>query len=128
MKYVWKLDDVKPGEHSKEMGHYGGTGWRLINKKTVGSEAVRIHYSVYPPGSYTEGHPPHDDREQVYYIISGTMSLKIGGEEHKVPPGAFVYVPRGVEHNHRNDGPEDLIFITVNSLVRSGEVPPLPKR
>jgi mannose-6-phosphate isomerase-like protein (cupin superfamily) len=128
MKYVWTLKDVEPGEHSQKMGHYGGTGWRLINKDTVGSEAVRIHYSVYPPGSYTKEHPIHTDREQVYYIISGIMSLKIGGEEHEVQPGAFVYVPRGIEHNHRNDGSEDLIFITVNCLVRSGETPPLLQR
>lgn len=128
MKYVWRLEDVEPGEHSKKMGHYGGIGWRLINKNTVGAEAVRVHYSVYPPGSYTEGHPIHTDREQVYYIISGTMSLKIGGEEYKVQPGAFVYVPRGVEHNHRNDGVEDLIFITVNCPVRTGGPPPLLQR
>lgn len=128
MKYVWTLDDVVPGPHSEKMGHFGGTGWRLINKNTVGAEAVRVHYSVYPPGTFTENHPIHDDREQVYYIVSGTMSLDIDGQKHEVKPGSFVYVPRGVEHNHRNNGNEDLIFITVNCPVRSGEVPELPQR
>ncbi len=128
MKYVWTLDDIEPYEFPEKMGHYGGTGWPLINAKTVGAETIRVHHSVYPPGSYTEGHPIHTDREQVYYIVSGTMSLTIGGEHHEVPPGAYVFIPRGIEHNQRNDGSEDLVVVTINCPIREGEIVSWPER
>ena len=35
--------------------------------------------------------------------MSGEMHLALDGEEHTVPAGSFVFIPRGVQHEHRND-------------------------
>ncbi|RPJ34719.1 MAG: cupin domain-containing protein, partial [Planctomycetaceae bacterium] len=118
---------VTGDENPNQDGHFGGTSYRVINKNTVGTEALRVIVQTWPVGGYTTGHPIHDDREQCYYVLEGTMNINIDGVEHVAPAGSFVYIPRGCEHNHRNEGPEVLKFITINCPVRSGDVPPLPE-
>lgn len=125
MKLVMTTADVAPRKSSEAMGHFGGTVWDLINKNTVGAEAMHVFVSSYPPGGYTRGHPIHTDWEQAYYIVSGTMTINMEGKEYVAPAGSYVFVPRGVEHNHRNNGQEDLVFVTMSCVVRAGEVPPL---
>lgn len=128
MDLVLTTADVKPTAAPTQHGHHGGMIYSLIEPETVGSEAVRVALHVYSPGGYTEGHPIHPDWEQAYYIVSGTMTVQIAGRKYRVPAGSFVYIPRGVEHNHRNDGQEELKFINITVTVRGGEVAPLPKR
>ena len=130
-RHIISIDDVTPAVsgdmHANSDGHHGGTSYRVINKDTVGTEALRVLVQEYPVGGYTEGHPIHTDREQCYYILEGTMHIVIDGIEHVAPAGSFVFIPRGCEHNHRNDGPEVLKFITINCPVRSGDIPPIPE-
>ena len=123
---IKRLEDLQPRPSLEGFGHHGGFTYDLFNTTTVGSEALRLTVQVYRPGGYTEGHPIHTDREQAYYIISGTMTLTLNDKTYTVPAGSFVFLPRGVEHNHRNDGEEALVILTVNCPVRSGEVPPMP--
>jgi len=128
MENVVTLDDVHPQEVPAAEGHHRGRIWYVFNQNTIGTEGIRVHVQEYEPGGYTEGHPPHKDLEQIYYIISGTMAVHIAGKDYTAGPGSLVYIPRGAEHYHRNGEKDKLVFLTVNSPVRSGEVLPLPKR
>jgi len=128
MENVVTLDDIEPKVVPAKEGHHGGQIWYVFNRDTIGTEGLRLHVQEYFPGGYTEGHPPHQDIEQVYYILSGTMAVHIAGKDYIARPGCFVYIPRGAVHYHRNAGEDNLRFITINVPVRSGDVPPLPKR
>jgi quercetin dioxygenase-like cupin family protein len=129
-RHVITIGDVPAAVSGDQLansdGHRGGTSYRVINKDTVGTERLRVIVQEYPVGGYTKGHPIHSDREQCYYVLEGTMNINIDGTEHLAPAGSFVFIPRGCEHNHRNDGPDVLKFITINCPVQTGEAPPIP--
>lgn len=108
------------------MGHVEGQYWEVFTKATVGTEALRLLVQEYPPGGFTEGHPVHMDFEQTYYVVAGTMTVLIEDETYQAPAGTFVFIPRGTRHEHRNDGTEPMVFLTINVPVREGPVPPLP--
>lgn len=121
-----RLDDLEQKPINDGMGHVDGSFWEVFTKATVGTEALRLLVQEYPPGGYTEGHPVHNDFEQTYYVLSGTMTVFLGGSRHEAPAGTFVFIPRGIKHEHRNETQEPMTFMTINVPVRSGEVPPLP--
>lgn len=41
---------------------------------------------------------PHKENE-LYYVVHGRATIRVGGEDRLVAPGAVVYVPGGVEHS-----------------------------
>lgn len=54
-------------------------------------------------------HPwPH-----INYIISGKGALFLDGEEHPVQAGSVAYVPDEAEHQFKNTGSDDLVFICI---------------
>jgi|GEM_PF-712382 len=60
--------------------------------------------------------PPHrhDQKEQIFYITSGTGMVKVGNENFNVKPGCLVYVPLGVEHQTIASDHEALHYILFN--------------
>lgn len=45
----------------------------------------------------TDPQDPHTE-DEVYYIVSGSASIRIGDDAHKVEDGDVVFVEREVEH------------------------------
>lgn len=41
---------------------------------------------------------PHRENE-LYYIVNGHATIRVGGQDRLVQPGTVVYVPGGVEHS-----------------------------
>ena len=124
---IVRLEDLEPRAINDGMGHVEGNYWEVFTNAAAGTEALRLLVQEYPPGGYTSGHPIHLDFEQTYYVMSGTMTLFLSGETHAVPAGSFVFIPRGVQHEHRNDTDVPMVFMTINVPVRAGGVPPLPE-
>jgi quercetin dioxygenase-like cupin family protein len=127
LRNIVRLEDLERKPLDDGMGHVNGEYWEVFTKATVGTEALRLLVQEYPPGGHTEGHPIHTDFEQTYYILSGTLIVFLDGVKHIAPPGTFVFIPRGVKHEHRNESTEPVIFMTINVPVRAGDVPPLAK-
>lgn len=50
------------------------------------------------PGAHSH---PEDD---IFYVIAGTMSVRVGDDWVDATPGAFVLVPGGVVHDFENRG------------------------
>jgi putative monooxygenase len=126
VRNVVRLDEIRPQTINDGMGHVNGRVWEVFTKPTVGTEALRLLVQEYLPGGYTSGHPVHMDFEQTYYVLAGTLTLVLDGKERLVPEGSFVFIPRGVRHEHRNDQSVPLRFMTINVPIRDGDVPPLP--
>lgn len=131
MENVVTLDDIQPEVWTGERaGHHHGRIWWIFTPDTIGTEGMKMHVQEYEPEGYTDPaeHPPHMGIEQTYYVISGTMAVQIRGKDYIAKAGSMVYIPRGAQHSHRNAGDDKLVFLTVNSPVHAGEVPPLPER
>lgn len=60
--------------------------------------------------------PPHshDQKEQIFYITSGTGMVKVGKEFFNVKPGDLVYVPIGTEHQTIAGDNEALYYVLFN--------------
>jgi len=52
-------------------------------------------YSLAAGG--TDPQQPHTE-DEVYYIVSGRGSIKVGSEDREVQAGSVVFVAAGVEH------------------------------
>ena len=40
---------------------------------------------------------PHRENE-LYYVVNGHATIRVGGQDRLVEPGTVVYVPNGVDH------------------------------
>ena len=47
----------------------------------------------------------HHGCDETFYVLEGTLTLRLGERTIAVPAGAFVLVPRGVAHTFANRGP-----------------------
>ncbi len=56
---------------------------------------------------------PHNEEEEVYYILSGNGVVTDDGKEYAVAPGDAVLTGAGASHSIRNNEDEPLEFVAV---------------
>jgi mannose-6-phosphate isomerase-like protein (cupin superfamily) len=61
--------------------------------------------------------------DQIFYILSGTMSLEIEGKEYQAGPGTLVFFPAGVPHRNWNAGAEATVHLAINVPQPDPSVP-----
>jgi len=49
------------------------------------------------PGEADPQVPHHED--ELYYVVGGRGTIRVGAEDHPVGPGSAVFVPAGVPHH-----------------------------
>jgi mannose-6-phosphate isomerase-like protein (cupin superfamily) len=72
-------------------------------------EAVVIETVVQPDGFVAAAHV-HPKQEERFEIVSGTLGLKVGGEEIVAGPGETLTVPAGTPHRFWNAGDDEVRF------------------
>jgi quercetin dioxygenase-like cupin family protein len=66
---------------------------------------------VTGPGS---GPPPHTHvYSELFYVLDGTLTVEIDGEQRSVAAGELAAVPGGAVHTYRNAGTEPTRFLAV---------------
>lgn len=60
----------------------------------------------------------HANVGHVQYYLKGKMKVTIGGEEHSLTKGNFLYVPKNVPHAYENVGEEEAQFICIIPPVK----------
>jgi hypothetical protein len=55
----------------------------------------------------------HENEDELFVILEGEHVFTIGGETFRAGPGAIVFAPRGVPHEHRRIVPGTGRFLTV---------------
>jgi quercetin dioxygenase-like cupin family protein len=80
-----------------ETGHaYSVSEWRLA-PNTAG------------PG--THSHP----EDHVYYVLAGTLSVKLAGKWTDAPRGSTIIIPGGTPHDFQNRGKRRAAFLNINT-------------
>ena len=88
---------------------------RLGNSGQLYEEFLRVHgisagiYSLR--AGTTDPQEPHS-RDEIYYVLHGTASIRVGNESQIIKPGSVIFVPAGAEHKF-HDIKEDLILLVV---------------
>jgi mannose-6-phosphate isomerase-like protein (cupin superfamily) len=49
------------------------------------------------PAGGVDPQSPHTE-DEVYYVVGGRASIRVGDEDRRVEPGTIVFVKAGVEH------------------------------
>lgn len=81
-------------------------------KGDAGAPGCSIAHAIVPAGESTLPHRLKKATE-LYYILSGTGRMHIGGEEEDVRPGQAVLIPPKAVQHIRNTGAGDLEFLCI---------------
>ena len=100
---------------------------RRVNEPLIepgsGVTGASVGLVVTPPG---EGSPVglHTHTfDQIFYIVSGTMTVVIDGSEHQPEAGTLVIFPAGVPHRNWNAGTEPTVHLAINAPFPDPQAP-----
>jgi mannose-6-phosphate isomerase-like protein (cupin superfamily) len=64
----------------------------------------------------------HDNEDELFFVVKGTLRLKFRDHEAVVREGEFVIVPRGVEHLPVADEETHLLLIEPKTTLNTGNI------
>ena len=83
-------------------------------------EHITLNQSVSQPGKVARPHT--HGCEQMISVIQGTAWFRVGKEESTVTPGDIIHIPVGTEHEFKNWGDEEFIYMSFKNI--SADWPP----
>ena len=100
-------------------GEYPGEMRMFTNP--LGSEQVALTYRRMPPRTggmkgLRLGHS-HKTQEEIYFVLSGTMRVKVGDEEFDLGPKQALRLSPDCVRAVWNDGPEDVELVMCSVRV-----------
>lgn len=90
-------------------------GWRLVERERLSLREERI-----PPGGAEVAHF-HKVAHQVFYVLSGEMTIRTPERTLLARPGEAVEIPPGVAHLVENRGDADLRILLYSSPDTAGD-------
>ncbi len=99
-----------------------------ISRRVLAGEKEMVVWWSMKAGAHAAAHKhPH---EQIFWVVSGTMEFRLGGEKRTCGPGDLGVIPGDVEHEAWF--PEDTDVIDIFAPPRedflTGEVPAYMRR
>jgi quercetin dioxygenase-like cupin family protein len=97
----------------QQPGPHEGTGLSTAYPFFEGAEGFRVVFRkrALHPGASIGLHT--NDKDEVYYILSGRGELTLEGEVSEVGPGDAILTRNGHSHGLRTLGDEDLVILVV---------------
>jgi len=97
--------------------------WTLV-RRSLGCRAFGVNLVDIPPG---ESIPEHDetgrDQEELFFVVAGSPTLVIDGEEHTAPSGTFARIAPELRRAVRNDSSQPSSVLIVSAPTTSGYQP-----
>jgi quercetin dioxygenase-like cupin family protein len=78
-------------------------------------ESLFLSETTIAPGF--PGPPPHvhDRLHDMFYVLEGTLTVRVGEDTHELGPGTFVCAPPGVTHTFSNRSEQPVRFLNFNT-------------
>ena len=121
--------DYKVAERSEAtdfMAAYPGFGELRSYTDLLGAEQVALTWRVMPPGTGGRGSYGHRHRtqEELVFVISGTVTFKVGDDVFEVGPKAAVRIaPHAVRSIHNDTGEDaELMLCSIRVADLEAEV------
>ncbi len=91
---------------------------KRVRKMLFKTDQLWSEIACYEPGQSTPMHQ-HPLEEEAIFVLEGTASMNIDGQEIVVPAGSIVQFPNRVLHDVRNLGADRcvIMFVKVNPKV-----------
>ena len=94
--------------------------FRLVDKELVASEFLVAGVTIFEPGESSSWHN-HPESEEIDIIIKGHGELLDDGVRSTFKQNDWMFIPKGVYHQHINNGDEPLWLIWL--YTPPGELP-----
>jgi putative monooxygenase len=95
--------------------HLPGRDWYyMLGPKNSSARNLAFGLAEFPAGTLAAAHV-HAAEEEIVHILSGAGAILAGEQEIRLEPGVAVFIPPGLTHQIRSDGPEPLKLVTVFS-------------
>jgi quercetin dioxygenase-like cupin family protein len=91
--------------------------------QAFGATTCSINYIKTPAGSGSPAGLHTHVVDQIFYILEGTMSIEVDGQQYQAPPGTLVFFPKGVPHRNWNAGTEPTVHLAFNTPQPDPAVP-----
>ena len=75
--------------------------WFLRSKEETGGSLDMFEMTLQPDARMPVPHH-HESWDETVYGLAGTSSWRVGGADVELPPGAVVFIRRGVVHGFDN--------------------------
>ena len=93
----------------------GCDGWHLVQ-----TAALSVIEERMPPGTAEVRHL-HRKANQFFYVLRGTLSIEVAGNEFVLNPSQGIEVPAGEPHQVRNQAAVDAEFLVVSNPPSHGD-------
>ena len=64
----------------------------------------------------------HDDEDELFLVLKGSLLMKLRDREIRVGPGEFVIIPRGVEHLPVAEDETQILLLEPKSTLNTGNI------
>src|SRR6516225_8122743 len=85
------------------------------------AESIMMFEEVAPPGTQTNFHL-HRYSDEVAYVLSGEVTLKIGDQVTVGGPGTCAFIPRGTAHAWKSTGAETGRILFIFTPAEAGKL------
>ena len=87
--------------------------FRIVDRKLTGSEFLTSGLTIFEPGEASSLHE-HPESEEVNFIVRGNGEVVTeDGDRTPFAAHTFMFIPKGVKHQHVNTGREPLWLVFV---------------
>ena len=114
---VINIDELKL-EHFENGNKFASDGARIGPQ--LGAKELGYSYDVVRPGKISCPFHSHRAEEEMFFIVSGTGTLRYGAESRTVRAGDFICCPTGgaeTAHQLINDSDTPLAYISVSTMM-----------
>ena len=93
-------------------------------RRAVGARAFGFNYFVFPANHVGHEHDHADDQhEEVYFVVKGSGTMRVDGEEVELRPGRFLRIDPAATRVP-SSGSEGLEFVTIGAPIGGQYEPP----
>ncbi len=105
----------------------------LVDSAKIGPTIAALTHLTYLPGAHVPSHR-HTYSTEILYILSGSLTVRVGNETQVVGENGSIYIPAGVYHEYLNDTTDVVKFLQFYSPAapeeeyRKWDKPNAPKK
>jgi quercetin dioxygenase-like cupin family protein len=106
---------LRPYVRSAEPGNSFWYVGQLMSALAEGEDTggrLTVYEILFPPDSGPPLHV-HEREDEAFYVIEGSLSVRMGDEEFDAPTGSFTFQPRGIPHTFRSSGDGARVLLLV---------------
>jgi (S)-ureidoglycine aminohydrolase len=99
----------------------GTRAWILARPLSGFAETFSQYIMEVAPGGGSETPEPDAQAEAVFFVVEGELTLTLAGEEHRMSPGGFAFIPPGTRYTVHNAGKEITRFHWIRKAYEAVE-------